>query len=200
VKFINSIYPVRSLAIGNYSQTVIFFLLFQGIHIYDYLQLTKIRNNVLNGYTYSELNDTCIWILIMICTGSWMIHMNSDMLKKLNNTNELWYVQWAEQYKFTFNTYSELNRYTWTLILTVSWRIHLNFDTYCEHVMALVIYWPLLFFNVEFAEEVEGYDSVNVDHHTGQHHCQHQLPRKGTGLHINQLKQFTRDQTITASF
>lgn len=44
-----------------------------------------------------------------------------------------------------------------------------------KHVMALVVDRPVLLFDVELAEEVEGYHCVDIDHHTGQHHCQHQL-------------------------
>lgn len=48
-------------------------------------------------------------------------------------------------------------------------------DTYGQHVMALKVDRPVLLFDVKLAEEVEGYHGVNIDHHTGQHHCQHQL-------------------------
>lgn len=48
-------------------------------------------------------------------------------------------------------------------------------DTYGQHVMALKVDRPVLLFDVKLAEKVEGYHGVNIDHHTGQHHCQHQL-------------------------
>ena len=50
--------------------------------------------------------------------------------------------------------------------------------TYRSHVMTLVIHLTILFFDVELAEKVEGYHSVDVHDHTRQHHCQHKLGTK----------------------
>ena len=49
--------------------------------------------------------------------------------------------------------------------------------------MALVVHRAILLLHVELAEEVEGYDRVDVDHHGGQHYRQHQLQdRHGSDL------------------
>lgn len=51
-----------------------------------------------------------------------------------------------------------------------------NCHAYRQHVMTLVVGFLAFFLlNVEFAEEIEGYDSVEVDYDAQQHHSQNQL-------------------------
>ena len=48
-------------------------------------------------------------------------------------------------------------------------------NTYCEHVVALLILDVIFFLNVKFAKEVESYNRINVDDYGQQHHRQDQL-------------------------
>ena len=47
--------------------------------------------------------------------------------------------------------------------------------TYCEHIMALVVYFSILFFDIELPEEVKGHNSVDIYYNTQQHHGQYKL-------------------------
>lgn len=52
--------------------------------------------------------------------------------------------------------------------------------TYSHHVVTFHIWFIfILTFVVKLAEEIEGNDSVKVNHHSQQTHCHHELSREG---------------------